>query len=88
MESLLISLLKLCLLKEISQKLNDSQLDSLSEIISYIIRILKNGYVEEDFDIKKNIKDILNKIRGNNIINFSKYVDEKVNFNLSIDLMN
>jgi hypothetical protein len=77
----LIGLLKLCLLKEISPKLNNSQIDSLSMIISYIMRILKNGYIEDDDDIKKNIKEVLNKIRGSNIINFSKYVDKIINSN-------
>ena len=39
-------LLKLCLLKEISSKLSDEQIENLPELIRYIIEILKNGYVE------------------------------------------
>ena len=38
--------LKLCLLKEISSKLSDEQIENLPELIRYIIEILKNGYVE------------------------------------------
>ena len=44
--------LKLCLLKEISSKLSDEQIEKLPELILYITEILKNGYIEEK-DIKK-----------------------------------
>jgi len=74
-------LLKLCLLKEISSKLNDNQIYYLQpEIIAYIIRILKNGYIDVP-DTKECIKEVLLKMRGSNIISFSKYVDEIIGLN-------
>ena len=45
-------------------------------MIKYIINILKNGYIEQDEDIKNAIKEVLKKMKGSNIINFSEYVDE------------
>ena len=50
----LYGVLKLSLLKEISSKLSIDDLRKLPELITYIIRILKNGYIETDEDIKKN----------------------------------
>ena len=70
------NLLKLSLLKEISAKLNKNKIQKLPEMIKYIINILKNGYIEQDEDIKNAIKEVLKKMKGSNIINFSEYVDE------------
>ena len=74
----LYGLLKLCLLKEISSKLNEDNLKKLPEIITLIMMILKRGYIETDEDIKKTIKEVLQKMKGSNIINFSDYVDETI----------
>ena len=71
-------LLKLCLLKEISSKLDNIQLNKLPNIISFIMKSLNNGY-QQNNNIKNCISDILNKTNGNNIIIFSKYVDEIIN---------
>ena len=79
-------LLKLCLLKEISSKLNDYEILKLPEIIKCIMTILKKGYIETEEDIKKTIKEVLQKIKGSNIINFSEYVDEIIDTN-QIDKM-
>ena len=79
-------LLKLCLLKEISSKLNDDEIIKLPEIIKFIMRILKNGYIETGNDIKDTIKEVLLKVKGSNIINFSEYVDETIDAN-QIDKM-
>ena len=68
--------IKLSLLKEISAKLNKNKIQKLPEMIKYIINILKNGYIEQDEDIKNAIKEVLKKMKGSNIINFSEYVDE------------
>ena len=74
-------LLKLCLLKEISSKLNDNQIYYLQpEIVAYIIKILKNGYIDVPEE-KECIKEVLLKMRGSNIISFSKYVDEIIGLN-------
>lgn len=62
-------------------------LNDLPNDISWILKILKNWYIYID-NPKEGIVNVLRKMKGSNIINFSKYVDEKVNFNLSIDLMN
>ena len=73
-------LLKLCLLKEISPKLNDYQIKQLPEIVAKIMKILKFGY-SNDSNIQKNIKDVLEKMKGSNIISFSSYVNEIINSN-------
>ena len=51
----LYGLLKLCFLKEISLKLDKNQIKKLPESISYILEILKNGYIATGpkEDIKK-----------------------------------
>ena len=51
-------------------------LTKLEESIYYIIKILLNGYIETTKDLKKNIVEVLENMRGSNIINFSNYVDE------------
>ena len=81
---------KLCYLKEISSKLKLEQLDKLPEKINLIIRILKksqdinskfinNNDINEN--IKNEIKEMLNKINGINVVNFSKFLDEEINEN-------
>ena len=55
------------------------------------MRILKKGYIESDEDIKKTIKEVLQKMKGSNIINFSDYVDEtidKINLDKILKLLN
>ena len=85
----LIGLLKLCLLKEIAKYLDKSQIKKLPETISYIMQILSDGKIEEG-NTKETIKNVLKKIEGSNIINFSNYVDEimdKDNMNLVLNLL-
>ena len=77
-KSELIGLLKLCLLKEISSKLDMQQFMKLPQLISYILQTLKNGSVM-DCIINKTIKEVLQKMGGSNIINFSNFVDESIN---------
>ena len=77
----LYGLLKLCLLKEISPKLSDNQLLYLKpEILSYIMKILRNGYIDVP-DMKECIKEVLLKMCGSNIVSFSKYVNEIIKSN-------
>jgi len=76
----LTGLLKLCLLKEISSILTQDRCKNLDALTSLILRILSNGYIIQNND-KENIKQILNKIKGSNIINFSNFVDEEINLN-------
>ena len=76
----LYGLLKLCLLKELSSKVENYQINKLPELLSYILTILKNGYIEDPIN-KEEIKKVLEKLRGSNILNFSKYIDESINSN-------
>ena len=72
----LLSLLKLCLLKEISSKLDEEKIKSLPEKIKTIMRILVEGYIKDGNNLKAKIEEVLLKVDGDNIINFSDYVDE------------
>ena len=74
----LIGLLKLCLLKEVALLVDEYKLEQLPEEIKYIMQILSNGYISSDKNIKQDIKKVLKKISGTNLINFSNYVDEKI----------
>ena len=57
-EDKLYGLLNLCFLKEISSKLDDNQIKKLPGIISYIVEILKKGYII-DYKPQIDIKNIL-----------------------------
>ena len=81
-------LLKLCLLKKISktnefkiEKNNQNQnIINLPEKIKNIIIILQNGKIDY-INIQDGILRILEKMKGGNILNFSRYVDELINQN-------
>ena len=73
-------LLKLCLLKEISLKLDYNRIAQMPLIISSIMEILKNGEIKSTQN-KKCIKEVLNNISGSNIINFSRYVNKIIDLN-------
>ena len=73
----LCGLLKLCLLKELSAKLDMIHINQLPLSISSIMEILKNGNIKSS-NAKDTIKEILKKIEGSNIINFSRYVDKMI----------
>ena len=77
----LTSLLKLCLLKEISVKIDPNKLEKFPDVVKLILNILKNGYKGQSGNLKGDIEKILEKVKGSNIINFSKFVDESVNTN-------
>lgn len=71
--------LKLCLLKQISSKLDDYHLEQLPKKISFIISFLKKRedinakFIENQElkdDIKNEIKEFLKKIEGMNVITF------------------
>ena len=78
----IIGLLKLCFLKEISQKISEDKLKSLPDMVFYILKILSNGHIENEPDAKKNISEVLKKTEGSNIITFSNYVDEIIDSKL------
>ena len=73
----LYGLLKLCLLKEISAKFEDDEIRKLPELLSYIMEILKRGYISNEIK-KDEIKDVLNKMKGSNIMNFSRYINKSI----------
>ena len=79
-EKELFGLLKLCLLKEIASKFSDEQIKKLPDLLSYIIQILKNGYIIDSIP-EEDIKKVLEKMKGSNILNFSKYIDKIINSN-------
>ena len=60
--------------------MDEYQINKLSKLLSYILLILKKGYITEPIN-KEEIKKVLEKIKGSNIINFSKFVDESINSN-------
>ena len=76
----LYGLLKLYLLKEIASKYNDENIEQLPDLLSYIIQILKNGYIADSIP-KEDIKKILEKMEGSHILNFSKYIDKAIDSN-------
>ena len=73
----LSNFLKLCVLKEIANKLNDNYINNLPETLYIIMRTLKNNYIGQTDEIVNNIKDVLNNT-GNNIVNFSSFVNNEV----------
>ena len=79
-------LLKLCLLKEISKTnefkidRNNKNINNLPEKILNILTILQKGQIDYN-KIQDGILKILEKIKGGNIVNFSRYVDELINQN-------
>ena len=81
----LYGLLKLCLLKEISSKFENDVIKQLPEILSYIMQILKNGYISQII-AKEEIKKVLNRMKGSNILNFSNFVNKTIEPN-QIDML-
>ena len=52
----------------------------MPEFFSYILRILKNGNISDPIK-KEEIKKVLEKLKGSNILNFSRYIDKAINSN-------
>ena len=85
----IFGLLKLCLLKEMSHKISEDLLKKLPELIYCIMQILSKGYVKDNpNELKNNIVEILEKMKGSNIINFSNYVDEIIDSNQINEILN
>jgi hypothetical protein len=57
--------LKLCVLKEIANKLNDNIINKLPQTLGIIMITLKNNYIKQTNDTINNIIDAL-KNKGNN----------------------
>ena len=82
----LYGLLKLCFLKELSSKFNDQQIKELPDLLSCILRILKNGSISAPIK-KEEIKKVLENLKGSNILNFSRYIDKSINSNYILMLL-
>ena len=87
-------ILKLCILKEFADKINLPdigiwKLGGLPEIVYFILKILKYGYnYQYDYDNPSpNIKELLQKEKGCNIINFSNFVDEQFKISILQNIM-
>ena len=91
----LIGLLKLCLLKEISLKLNNLNLELLPREIKNIMCILRNTCIEfidigNNEENKIKIRESLSRNNEENLTNFYNYVDKVINtnhINLIINLL-
>ena len=70
-------ILKLCLLKEIACTNDFKKMNNLPEKISNIMSILQKGEIDYN-NVQDGILKVLEKIKGGNIINFSRYIDEVI----------
>ena len=75
-------------MKEISFKLNDDSFRKLPELIFNIVRGLKYVNIKYLNDSKRDIKEVLGKMKGNNIKNFSDFIDKALNIEEINELMN
>ena len=75
--SSLSGFLKLCLLQEISSKINNNYINQFPEPLRTIMKILKNNYFPQSSDTRDDIRTVLNK-SGNNIMNFSSFINNEV----------
>ena len=83
-------LLKLCLLNEISLKLNQNDLEKIryfSQEAYLILKILKQSNNTDLSKQDETIKKVLSEKLGSNILCFSNYVDEVLNSQLINQLM-
>ena len=75
--SSLSGFLKLCLLQEIANKINNNYINQFPEPLRTTMRILKNNYFSQTKEPGGDIRTILNK-SGNNIMNFSSFINNEV----------
>ena len=54
----LFNILKLCFLKEILYRMNDDKIEMFPELLSYILKVLKNSYVFDEIK-KEEVKIVL-----------------------------
>ena len=73
----LSGLLKLCLLKEIALNYDINKCENIPDYLLNILKILRRGKISYN-DIKQDILKVLKKIKGSNIINFSRYVNDLI----------
>ena len=73
----LSGLLKLCLLKEIALNYDINKCENIPDYLLNIMKILRREKISYN-DIKQDILKVLKKIKGSNIINFSRYVNDLI----------
>ena len=83
----LTGILNLCLLKQIARNITEKQIKNIDiEEIVDIIRKLKNE-IEFSKKTEQDIKSLLSEKSGNNILEYSKYVDEIIGNREMYDLL-
>ena len=87
-------ILKLCIINEFADKINLPdfgiwKMGGLPEMVYFIFKILKYGYnyKYENDNPSENIKEILKKEKGCNIIKFSNFVDEEIKIGMLQNIM-
>ena len=83
----IFSFLKLCVLKEIANKINDNYISLLPESLKLTMKTLKNNYIKQTSDANKDIINILENT-GNNLLNFSSFAENEVKPNQIDELIN
>ena len=74
----LVGISKICYLKEISSKLTDSNLDKFPEDIKCLLMLLKKGKIIKVNSLKDETKELLERFRRTNALNFTNYVDKTI----------
>ena len=69
---------KTCYLKEISSKLSDNNLNNFPEDIKCILLLLKKGKITGVDKLKDETKELLERFRKTNILNFTNFVDKTI----------
>jgi hypothetical protein len=68
---------KVCYLKKISSKLSSDKIETFPELISCILKLLKTGRIE-NLEKLESSKDLLEKYRKTNVLNFVQHIDKVV----------
>ena len=68
---------KVCYLKKISSKLSGDKIETFPELISCILKLLKTGRIE-NLEKLESSKDLLEKYRKTNVLNFVQHIDKVV----------
>ena len=84
----LSGLAKTCLINEILSKLSNNDLDDFDEKISCILKLLKNGKIQDIKNLKDETKEFLEKIRISMPINFVNYIDKTITPTIINKMMN
>lgn len=86
-------ILKLCLLNEIASKIDNTVLDNMknnnnNKDIYFILKVLKDSGNNLEKKDTETIVKMMGKDKGKNIMNFSNFVDDKIDSNLLQSIIN